>query len=244
MAGMLVAATHATFNFKSTCGTANNQMSSLNSYLMQVKAIADRNGHVAISAKCNEAARHLIAARTSWNFISTKFGRSPWEARSSSDAGLCQTRLSSCGASIDWIRSRPEVNRFPAYRVPLSNCWTGHRSTQSTCGQVWKWPCPPGYNKPKPSGSFRRKARDASKTLCPNPSESACPISANSTSYECLNTNTEMYSCGGCATNKLGENCYEIDGANTFGCEAGVCRVYSALPGWKMSPLTGRPVRA
>uniref|UniRef100_A0A0S1MIM9 Protein CPL1-like domain-containing protein n=1 Tax=Phakopsora pachyrhizi TaxID=170000 RepID=A0A0S1MIM9_PHAPC len=241
MAGMLVAATNAATNFKNTCSIVNTQMSSLSQYISQVKAIAETNGHAAISAKCDEASQHLSAARSSWNAVSYNYGSFPWEARSSSHASRCQSRLSSCGSAISWINSRPEISRFPAYRAPISNCRGGHRSCETTCGQVWNWPSPPGYN-PRPSGYFRRERREvASKSLCPN-HETACPIAANVSGHECINTQTEIYSCGGCVTKNKGENCYAIEGADEFGCEAGVCRVFTALPGWEMSPKTGRPV--
>lgn len=240
LAGMLFAVTLATTNFHNTCGTVNSQMSSLSQYISQVKQIADYHGHRAISDKCKEASAHLAASRSSWNTISSGYSNFPWAARSSPHAGVCQSRLSSCGSSIDWIHSRPEVARIPAYRVPLSNCRAGHRSCQDTCGQVWNWPSPPGY-KPRPSGYFRKR-HEASKTLCPAPNETACPIAPGALGHECVDVQSEITSCGGCATRNEGENCLSIEGADEVGCEAGVCRTFSVLPGYALSPLSKRPL--
>lgn len=240
LASMVLVAVEAATNFKNTCSTANNQMSSLSQYISQVKAVADKNGHAHISAKCNEASQHLAVARNSWNSISSNFGGFPWEARTSPHSNRCQSRLSSCGQTIDWIRSQPEISRYPAYRTPISNCRNTHRSCQSTCGQVWNWPTPPGY-KPQPSGYFRRQRREESVSLCPV-NEMACPISVNATGHECLDIKTEITSCGGCITKNEGENCLAIEGADEVGCETGVCRVFSALPGFEISVATGRPV--
>lgn len=240
LACLLIVAVESTTKFKSTCNTVDNQMFSLRQCVSQVKAIADRNGHSAISSKCDQAYQHLNAARNSWISIANNFGRFPWEAKSSPHSGRCQSRLSSCGESIEWIYYRPEIWRFPAYRIPISNCRNIHRSCQSTCGTVWNWPTPPGY-RPKPSGGYyRRQRRDQQDAMCPV-NQVACPISANTTGHECIDVKTEITSCGGCTSNNEGENCLAIEGADEVGCESGACRVFSCRNGFKLNDTTGRP---
>lgn len=240
LVGTLVSATQAATNFKGTCSTASNQMASLAQSLSQIKAIANQNGHKAIASKCDEASQHLSVARNSWTSISNSFMPSPWEARSSVHASRCQTRLSSCGSSINWIHNRPEMALFPAYQPHITNCRRGHSSCETTCGQIWNWPSPPGY-KPKPSGYYRRHRREATKPLCPL-NETACPISPSAPGHECLDTQTEITSCGGCATRNEGENCLIIEGADEVGCESGECIVFTAQANFTIDATTKRPV--
>lgn len=229
--------------FKSTCATVTNQMWTLSGSLSQLKATADRLGHAHISRKCDEASGHVANARTTWGGISLNFGGLPWQARLSPHAGRVQSTMSSCGSALDWIYAQPEVSRYSAYRIPVSNCRRTYDSCQSGCRQIWNWPSPFGFG-PKPSqraGYYRRQLADIEQRSCPNVQETSCPISSQANGYECIDLQTEITSCGGCESLNEGENCLAIEGADEVGCELGQCRVFSALPGYRISETNGRP---
>lgn len=229
-------------NFKSTCTTVTNQMSTLSGSLAQLKATADRLGHAHISNKCEEAWGHVNHARTAWGGISLTFGGFPWQARSSPHASRVQSRMSDCGSALDWIYAQPEVSQNFEYDTPVHSCKRTYDSCQTGCRQVWNWPSPPGYA-PKPSqlAGYRRQLADTEQRLCPNAQETSCPISANGNGHECIDIQTEITSCGGCESLNEGENCLAIEGADTVGCELGQCRVFSALPGYEINYMNGRP---
>jgi hypothetical protein len=70
--------------------------------------------------------------------------------------------------------------------------------------------------------------------LCPK-NLSACPIDGSASGgYECLDSFTDINSCGGCATMGEGQDCTAIKGAKWMGCEQGSCVVYSCRPGFKL----------
>jgi len=227
-------------NFRSTCSTVNNQMGTLFGSLAQLKSVADRLGHAHISNKCDEARGHLGDARTAWGGISSNFGGFPWQARSSPHGSICQARMSDCGSCLDWIFAQPEISQYSDYQAPAHSCRRTYDSCQTGCRQVWNWPSPP---RPRPSqyAGYRRQLADTEHRSCPNVQETSCPITSNATGYECIDTQTELTSCGGCESLNEGENCLAIEGADTVGCEKGQCRVFSALPGYVINETNGRP---
>ncbi|KAJ3539444.1 hypothetical protein NM688_g6357 [Phlebia brevispora] len=66
----------------------------------------------------------------------------------------------------------------------------------------------------------------------------ACPIkglmSVNG-DYECLDTTTELESCGGCASTGAGQDCTAIEGAWNVACNKGSCAVYTCQRGYKVA---------
>ncbi|KAJ3512435.1 hypothetical protein NLJ89_g3523 [Agrocybe chaxingu] len=59
--------------------------------------------------------------------------------------------------------------------------------------------------------------------------------SANLTGdYECLDTATELESCGGCTSQGKGQDCTKIEGAWNVGCEQGSCVVYTCAGGFQI----------
>ncbi|KZT62222.1 hypothetical protein CALCODRAFT_426602, partial [Calocera cornea HHB12733] len=59
-------------------------------------------------------------------------------------------------------------------------------------------------------------------------------------SYECLDTDVELESCGGCAIPYgdeavTGQDCSQIKGVSDVECEAGRCKVNRCRPGWTVS---------
>ncbi|OAV91845.1 hypothetical protein PTTG_12311 [Puccinia triticina 1-1 BBBD Race 1] len=93
-----------------------------------------------------------------------------------------------------------------------------------------------------PSARARRSLPEKSaayKPRCPS-GLTACPISAvkefmPSTPYECLDTQQEINSCGGCVTLGNGTNCALLRGAGMSGCSDGKCTIFSCARGFKYS---------
>ncbi|KAF8516184.1 protein priA [Hysterangium stoloniferum] len=88
---------------------------------------------------------------------------------------------------------------------------------------------PPSYGHKGGNDGYRRNKRshpEATEAVCPR-SYSACPLD-NLTAgyYECMDTTTELRSCGGCVSMGEGKDCTAIQGAWNVGCEAGVCAGY------------------
>jgi hypothetical protein len=80
---------------------------------------------------------------------------------------------------------------------------------------------PSGY----PSYYEKRQLRSRTVSLCPG-SLTACPIEfANglSSDYECLDTKTELTSCGGCSSTNEGKDCTAIQGSWNVGCVKSTC---------------------
>jgi len=104
------------------------------------------------------------------------------------------------------------------------------------------YPPPSYYNKPEKGDHGRddhgRKKRSHPATtdaICPR-SYRACPLnSLTAGDYECMDTTTELRSCGGCVSMGEGQDCTAIQGAWNVGCEAGVCAVYTCALGYKVS---------
>ncbi|KAK1921007.1 hypothetical protein DB88DRAFT_118340 [Papiliotrema laurentii] len=67
--------------------------------------------------------------------------------------------------------------------------------------------------------------------LCPE-TMAACPIPGRANDYECLDTQSDLQSCGGCASLQHGVDCTAIAGARWMGCNEGKCEVYSCKKGW------------
>ncbi|GAA5936814.1 hypothetical protein JCM3775_002714 [Rhodotorula graminis] len=72
-----------------------------------------------------------------------------------------------------------------------------------------------------------------SRLLCPV-GEQACPIFPRMGTYECLDTRSELESCGGCTSKGHGEDCTAIRGAQGVTCESGACHVYTCQVGWQL----------
>lgn len=125
---------------------------------------------------------------------------------------------------------------------------------------------------PTPSQGSHHKKRDEQRRLaisdandevaernafyCPAPM-TACPVVASASnatasslstspewSYECIDTQAELESCGGCLSEGQGQDCTAIAGAKNVGCGAGRCEVYSCLTGWKIGEDKASCVRA
>ncbi|KAI9602171.1 hypothetical protein KEM48_000203 [Puccinia striiformis f. sp. tritici PST-130] len=214
LAATVLPTINASANFKSTCNTVNNQMSTLTASLAQLKATADKLGHQHISDRCEEASQHLGRAQDSW-------------AESPTTSAVSRGK-----------RARDSTPRLPGpcqqlqTHVQLLSIWVLANLELAITSRLQPRPQPSQY------AGYRRHRRDAPAQMCPNVKETACPISANATGYECQ---TEITSCGGCESLNEGENCMAIEGADEVGCEVGHCVVFSALPGFEINATNGRP---
>ena len=75
---------------------------------------------------------------------------------------------------------------------------------------------------------------NANNALCPAQT-AACPIEGRSDDdYECIDTTSDLQSCGGCASMGEGVDCTLIQGAKWMGCVKGQCEVYSCGKGYKL----------
>ncbi|KAJ7267190.1 hypothetical protein C8J57DRAFT_1228805 [Mycena rebaudengoi] len=79
--------------------------------------------------------------------------------------------------------------------------------------------------------------------LCPDGMH-ACPISALSSDFECIDPAQDLANCGGCAETGAGVACGDYPGVKGAACVAGVCGVYSCQRGYSLDTRgTCAPVR-
>ncbi|KAH9486921.1 Protein priA [Psilocybe cubensis] len=81
-------------------------------------------------------------------------------------------------------------------------------------------------------GGHKRSVKSRA-SLCPSDLD-ACPISGLSGDYECLDTSSELESCGGCTSVGQGQDCTKITGAWNVGCERGSCVVLTCAGGFRI----------
>jgi hypothetical protein len=136
-------------------------------------------------------------------------------------------------------------NHPPPENSPPPQCrngWEWHHSLDTCIPSTPTTPSPPPS---QPSGSYggqtghgagnwKRHQKARSVPLCPTGLD-ACPISGLTTEYECLDTSTELESCGGCASVGQGQDCTAIKGAWNVGCDKGRCKVYTCFAGFLLS---------
>jgi len=138
------------------------------------------------------------------------------------------------------VPSNPPPKDGPPPQCPKHWDW---RSTLRKCTHTPTPPSPPpsvpsGHNGHKHNHNHKRSAhRNVPLTyLCPAGLD-ACPItSAQNSDYECLDTATELESCGGCTSLGSGRDCTAIRGAWNVGCEQGHCAVYTCAGGFERAP--------
>lgn len=125
-------------------------------------------------------------------------------------------------------------------------------STTPTCGSSWSWHpgkqcCVPGGSGATPSnvpGTHSRKRQAAvhkRTTFCPSTHES-CIIPGSSKrapEYECLDTRSELTSCGGCTATGHGQDCSAIQNAKVSTCQAGKCVVQKCKNGFEVDVTGG-----
>lgn len=103
-------------------------------------------------------------------------------------------------------------------------------------------PGPSSKTQPKPPTNPWRWKKDQkpiaegevdSSIYCPN-DMTACtvPTASGVWAWECLDTQTELESCGGCLSTGAGKDCTSIAHAVSVGCEEGACVVHSCKTGF------------
>jgi hypothetical protein len=98
-------------------------------------------------------------------------------------------------------------------------------------------PSPSHHTHSSRSEYGKRAARSREPSICPVDSE-ACPIataSGLSGEVECIDTSSELESCGGCTSIGQGQDCTAIEGAWNVGCNRGKCEVLSCADGYTLS---------
>lgn len=124
---------------------------------------------------------------------------------------------SSCPPGWQWSDKKWCIPQKPDYPKPSCPGWDG-----SCC-----------HNNPQLSSKprHRRHGKARNVTLCPTGLE-ACPIPSFggiTGDYECLDTNAELESCGGCASTGAGQDCTTIIGAWNVGCVNSRCKSASLV---------------
>lgn len=80
-----------------------------------------------------------------------------------------------------------------------------------------------------------------SPSPCPS-GHQLCPVWRRTLIMECVNTHSDLFSCGGCTFHGFederlvsGVDCSFIDGVSDVSCVAGKCRVRKCMKGWKVA---------
>ncbi|KAG8823110.1 hypothetical protein FRC19_004588, partial [Serendipita sp. 401] len=115
----------------------------------------------------------------------------------------------------------------------------------SSCDQSSSGTCPPTQAQLLPSTKAKRFGR---LPTCANPNEKPCPIIlagegrqrdaemlTGAGSYECINVQSNLESCGGCISEDAGQDCTAIDHVNVVKCIRGKCVVGECKKGYSVS---------
>ncbi|KAH9996049.1 hypothetical protein BJV77DRAFT_942586, partial [Russula vinacea] len=72
---------------------------------------------------------------------------------------------------------------------------------------------------------------------CPAPL-SACPVrgARDADAIECVDLESDLYSCGGCAADDISYDCNAIPHARSVECVYGYCQVRSCAEGYVVAP--------
>jgi len=130
-----------------------------------------------------------------------------------------------------------------------TSCTYPDNSTPA-CSANCGWSCKPPYvksgNKCVLPPSYRKRAlTETDAAVCPWGLQK-CGVSSSASSrvgFECLDTQQNLESCGGCtvpfglssSTKPDGVDCTSIDGVSDVGCVAGACVVHKCRAGWLLS---------
>ncbi|WWC85466.1 uncharacterized protein L201_000330 [Kwoniella dendrophila CBS 6074] len=137
---------------------------------------------------------------------------------------------------------------YPDNAVPNScgscsyTCYTDNTVTYVQCGNfcvLQGTACVSGI--PQTQNQRRSVYKDATRSICPRNKE-VCEISFGSSRksslFECINTQTDLESCGGCmipAKGKLaGQDCTSIPNISAVSCQSGQCVVESCEKGYTL----------
>ncbi|KAL1409980.1 hypothetical protein Q8F55_003980 [Vanrija albida] len=87
-----------------------------------------------------------------------------------------------------------------------------------------------------PSGYKKRRDETTVDSLCPA-GKKACRIDGDGFDgqFECVDTSSDIESCGGCVAEGKGQDCSAIEGAGSVACVNAKCVVSSCAPGFALS---------
>ena len=157
-----------------------------------------------------------------------------WSSSYLNPTGLCCTTGTTCRNKVCCKPEEEEMG--PGKCCPKGNTWnTALNKCQGPSGVPTAAPKVRRSKLPVRKLALDEKTRlRMDEKLCPK-DFSACPIdNSGSGSYECLDSFTDITSCGGCASVGEGQDCTAIKGAKWMGCDAGSCVVYSCRKGFKL----------
>ncbi|KAM6495464.1 hypothetical protein JOM56_008170 [Amanita muscaria] len=127
-------------------------------------------------------------------------------------------------------------NNEPAIESPNTACTYTLPDCTATC----------------PTGSRRRRRSEPKINTNPDLSirncsqdQTSCPITSSvGSNHECVNTQTDLDNCGGCAALGQGQICGKQAGVLTASCISGTCQTYSCRSGYTLDTTTGKCTRA
>lgn len=138
---------------------------------------------------------------------------------------------------VSTLNSQSAKCTYPSNSVP--KC--GSSSTDCT------WTCNSGYKTCGSSCILSSKScvsgvpvkRDSASHICPT-NWTSCPVTqGKDTFYECVNTDQDLESCGGCASvDGSGVDCTVLPGISSVSCSRGVCEAASCLRGYALNGTT------
>ncbi|EDR03516.1 uncharacterized protein LACBIDRAFT_307294 [Laccaria bicolor S238N-H82] len=126
----------------------------------------------------------------------------------------------------------PSPSNYPTQCV----CKSPHKVCNGICGNYSA--CPTGsYSK--------RNVPNAKRRSCPTGLKACGILGRSAKSWECIDTQSDLESCGGCAVPLLhglstpdGEDCAAIAGVSDVSCVNGQCSIHRCMPGYKLDALS------
>ncbi|KIM44098.1 hypothetical protein M413DRAFT_68475, partial [Hebeloma cylindrosporum] len=107
-----------------------------------------------------------------------------------------------------------------------------------------------GLYKACPSAGYQKRAVTGNRHLQCAPGMTACPIVGRAHSWECVDTENDLESCGGCVVSSSlthqadGVDCTAIQGSSDVSCFRGQCVVHQCEPGYEPNALEDACVEA
>ncbi|GLB42741.1 hypothetical protein LshimejAT787_1201900 [Lyophyllum shimeji] len=121
---------------------------------------------------------------------------------------------------------------YPSYRPTMCVCNKPFTECNGKCGMFHG--CPSGY--------VKRDLHYGTDKQCPRGLSACGVLGRGARSWECINTQTELESCGGCTiplyngqVGPEGRDCTVIEGVSDVSCVKGRCLVHRCMPGYEVN---------
>ncbi|KAH9821802.1 hypothetical protein DFH28DRAFT_532189 [Melampsora americana] len=162
---------------------------------------------------------------------SARLASSAFACSSACDSSICQS------SSFD--KKKKVCTLTPKQLTPTSGVLAhliGNLALQGSGSSDYCSLCPSKCEATPSARARRVKRSQVALGLCPI-GLSACPISPFSSSkgYECIDTQEEIESCGGCSSTGEGINCNTVPGVKFAGCAASQCLAFSCEEGYNLT---------